>query len=487
MTEFTVWAPEAARVRLRLPGVADHEMRPGPDGWWRVEVPGVGPGADYAFLLDDDERPRPDPRSPWQPAGAHGPSRRYDHAAFRWTDQGWTGRRLPGSILYELHVGTFTPEGTFDAAIGHLDHLVDLGVDLVELLPVNAFTGEHSWGYDEVSWYAPHQPYGGPDGLKRLVDAAHAKGLGMILDVAYHPFGPAGAYPPIFAPYLAEPNNPWGRTIDLDGAHADGVRRHIIDSVLMWLRDYHVDGLRLDGLPAAPGSRFLDDLAMMVESLSTHLGRPLSLIAEPDLNDPAHHALPTLLTGDRAAQPLSARLLRVGATLLMTAPLTPMLFMGEEWAASTPWQFLTGHPESELATAAVVGRRRPRAAHGVPVAEVPDLPGRPTVVRSRLDWAELDKPEHREMYDFYRRLIALRKSRPDLSDPRLSRIDVRHGNQFLVLRRGECLVVANLAGKPQRINLPGMVRTVLLATAIGVSVMRDGIELPPESAAIVAL
>lgn len=178
MTEFTVWAPEAARVRLRLPGAADHAMRQGPDGWWRVEVPDAGPGTDYAFLLDDDEQALPDPRSAWQPAGVHGPSRLYDHAAFGWTDAAWTGRQLPGSVLYELHIGTFTPEGTFDAAIAKLDHLVDLGVDMVELLPVNAFNGEHNWGYDGVCWYAPHEPYGGPDGLKRFVDAAHAKGLG---------------------------------------------------------------------------------------------------------------------------------------------------------------------------------------------------------------------------------------------------------------------------------------------------------------------
>ncbi|MFD2766994.1 DUF3459 domain-containing protein [Micromonospora eburnea] len=318
--------------------------------------------------------------------------------------------RLPGSIRYELHVGAFTPEGTFDAAIGHLDHLVDLGVDLVELLPANAFDG-------------------GPDGLRRLVDAVHAKGLGMILDVAHYRFG----------------------------------HRHLGDSLLRWLRDYHVDGLRLGGVPATPGARPGAELTAAVESLSAHLGRPLSLIAEPDLNGPAQHALPTLLTEDRVAQQLSAGLLRVGATLLMTALLTPMLFMGEEWAAGTPRQF---------------------AAYGRPAGEIPD---RRTLVRGRLDWAELDKPEHREVYDFYRRLIAVRKSRPDLSDPRSNRIDVRHGDRFLLTRRGECLVAANLAGKPQRINLPGLVRTVLLATATGVTVMRDGIELPPESAAIVAL
>ncbi|MBM7076538.1 malto-oligosyltrehalose trehalohydrolase [Micromonospora humida] len=577
MTEFTVWAPDVARLRLRLPGVADHDMRAGPDGWWRVEVPDAGPGTDYAFLLDDEDTPLPDPRSAWQPAGVHGPSRRYDHAAFAWTDQGWTGRQLPGSILYELHVGTFTPEGTFDAAIDRLDHLVDLGVDLIELLPVNAFNGEHNWGYDGVCWFAPHEPYGGPDGLKRLVDAAHAKGLGVILDVVYNHFGPSGAYAPSFAPYLSEQSNPWGRTVNLDGPHSDGVRRYIIDSVLMWLRDYHVDGLRLDAVHAMPDSRathVLEQVAVEVESLATHLGRPLSLIAESDLNDPrlitareaggyglhaqwnddAHHALHTLLTGerqgyygdfgslecltdvltgaffhagtwssfrnrthgrpvdrhtvpghrfvaylqnhdqvgnratgDRISAGLSPALLRVGAMLLLTAPFTPMLFMGEEWAASTPWQFFTSHPEPELAAAVATGRRREFAAHGWPPGEVPDPQDPQTFLRSRLDWAELDKPEHREMYEFYRRLIALRKSRADLSDPRLHRMEVRHGDQFLVVRRGECLVVANLAGRPQRVTLPGVARRVLLTTGEGVTVMRDRVELPAETAAIVAL
>ncbi|GAA2699413.1 malto-oligosyltrehalose trehalohydrolase [Micromonospora olivasterospora] len=577
MTEFTVWAPEAARVRLRLPGGRDREMISVPGGWWRAEVPGAGPGTDYAFVLDDSDRALPDPRSAWQPAGVHGPSRLYDHGAFDWTDAAWTGRQLPGSVLYELHVGTFTPEGTFDAAIDRLDHLVDLGVDMVELLPVNAFNGEHNWGYDGVCWYAPHEPYGGPDGLKRLVDAAHAKGLGVILDVVYNHFGPSGAYAPTFGPYLSERSNPWGRAVNLDGPQSDEVRRYVVDSVRMWLRDYHVDGLRLDAVHAMPDTRathLLEELAIEVESLSTHLGRPLSLIAESDLNDPrlitpreaggyglhaqwnddAHHALHTLLTGerqgyygdfgslesladvltggyfhagtwssfrnrshgrpvdrqrvpghrfvaylqnhdqvgnraagDRLSATLSPGLLRVGATLLLTAPFTPMLFMGEEWAASTPWQFFTSHPEPELATAVAAGRRREFAAHGWPAGKVPDPQDRQTFLRSRLDWAELDKPEHRRTYDFYRRLIALRKSRPDLSDPRLHAVDVRHGDQFLLVRRGECLVVANLAGKPQRVNLPGVVRSVLLTTGTGVTVMRDGLELPAETAAVVAL
>ncbi|WP_328417126.1 malto-oligosyltrehalose trehalohydrolase [Micromonospora sp. NBC_00389] len=574
MTEFTVWAPDATRVRLRLAGAADHEMRAAADGWWRVEVPDAG--LDYSFLLNDDETPLPDPRSPWQPAGVHGPSRRYDHAAFEWTDSSWTGRQLPGSILYELHVGTFTPEGTFDAAIDRLDHLVSLGVDLIELLPVNAFNGEHNWGYDGVCWYAPHQPYGGPDGLKRLVDAAHAKGLGVILDVVYNHFGPSGAYAPRFGPYLAEQSNSWGRSVNLDGPHSDEVRRYIIDSVLMWLRDYHVDGLRLDAVHALPDTRavpLLEELAIEVEALSTHLGRPLSLIAESDLNDPrlitpreaggfglhaqwnddAHHALHTLLTGerqgyygdfgsletlsdvltggffhagtwssfrnrhhgrpldsrvpghrlvaylqnhdqignratgDRISASLSPPLLRVGAVLLLTAPFTPMLFMGEEWAASTPWQFFTSHPEPELATAVALGRRREFASHGWAEGDVPDPQDPQTFVRSRLDWAELDKPEHREMLSFYQRLIALRRSLPDLSDPRLHAVSVQHGDQFLLMRRGDTLVVANLAGRGQGISLPGVARRVLLATGEGVTVMRDRIQLPAETAAIVAL
>ncbi|MCG5440785.1 malto-oligosyltrehalose trehalohydrolase [Micromonospora foliorum] len=574
MTEFSVWAPDAERVRLRLADDTDHEMRAAADGWWRVEVPDAG--LDYSFLLNDDETPLPDPRSPWQPAGVHGPSRRYDHAEFAWSDSAWTGRQLPGSILYELHIGTFTPEGTFDAAIDRLDHLVSLGVDLIELLPVNAFNGEHNWGYDGVCWYAPHEPYGGPDGLKRFVDAAHARGLGVILDVVYNHFGPSGAYAPRFGPYLAEQSNTWGRSINLDGPHSDEVRRYIIDSVLMWLRDYHVDGLRLDAVHALHDSRavpILEELAISVESLSTHLGRPLSLIAESDLNDPrvitpreaggfglhaqwnddAHHALHTLLTGerqgyygdfgsletlsdvltggffhagtwssfrnrhhgrpvdprvpghrfvaylqnhdqignratgDRISASLSPSLLRVGATLLLTAPFTPMLFMGEEWAASTPWQFFTSHPEPELASAVRTGRRREFAAHGWPEGDVPDPQDPETFVRSRLDWAELDKPEHREMLAFYQRLIALRRSLPDLSDPRLSAVSVQHGDQFLVMRRGDTLVVANLAGRGQGVSLPGVARRVLLATGEGVTVMRDRIQLPAETAAIVAL
>ncbi|MFI7544150.1 malto-oligosyltrehalose trehalohydrolase [Actinoplanes sp. NPDC049599] len=575
MTLFEVWVPEKS-VRLRVDGT-DHEMERGADGWWRREVPDAGPGTDYAYLLPDHDAPLPDPRSAWQPAGVHGPSRVYDHAAFAWTDGSWTGRQLPGAVLYELHVGTFTPAGTFDAAIERLDHLVELGVDLVELLPVNSFNGEYNWGYDGVCWFAPHEAYGGPDGLKRFVDAAHRKGLGVVLDVVYNHFGPSGAYAPMFAPYLsAAGTNPWGDSVNLDGPLSEEVRRYIIDSVLGWLRDYHVDGLRLDAVHALTdhnATHLLEQLAVEVESLSTHLNRPLSLIAESDLNDPklitsreahgyglqaqwdddVHHVLHTMLTGerqgyygdfgslesletvltgaffhagtwssfrrrrhgrpvDRARMPghrfvaylqnhdqignratgdrLSATLspgrLKIGATLLFTSPFTPMLFMGEEWAASNPWQFFTSHPEPELAAAVQNGRRREFASHGWAEADVPDPQDPATFQRSKLDWDEREKPGHAEMLAFHRRLIALRRSHPDLSDPRLDRVDVRHGDQHVVLRRGGCAVAVNLAPVPQTISLRAVPRSVLLATEPGVVLQRDRVELPPETAVVVA-
>ncbi|MDT5043355.1 MAG: maltooligosyltrehalose trehalohydrolase [Actinoplanes sp.] len=575
MTLFEVWAPEKT-VRLRI-GAADREMARSDDGWWRLDVPDAGPGTDYAYLLPDVGPALPDPRSRWQPAGVHGPSRVYDHAAFRWSDGGWTGRQLPGAVLYELHVGTFTPEGTFDAAAERLDHLVDLGVDLVELLPVNSFNGTHNWGYDGVCWFAPHEAYGGPDGLKRFVDAAHARGVGVLLDVVYNHFGPSGAYAPMFAPYLSPAGtNPWGDSLNLDGPLSDEVRRYIIDSMLAWLADYHVDGLRLDAVHAFADHtaiHLLEQMAVEVASLSTHLGRPLSLIAESDLNDPrlitpreahgyglqaqwdddVHHALHAALTGerqgyyddfgsleclrsvltgayfhagtwstfrrrvhgrpvdrqttpghrfvaylqdhdqvgnraqgDRLSATLSPALLKVGATLLFTAPFTPMLFMGEEWAASTPWQFFTSHPEPELAAAVRNGRRREFAAHGWEQAEVPDPQDPATFERSTLDWSELGKPGHGEILETYRRLIALRRSRPELSDPRLDRVEVWPGDQQLVMKRGQVAVAVNLAAHEQTVSLRDTPGQVLFTTEPGVALHNDRVTLPAESAVVVA-
>jgi maltooligosyltrehalose trehalohydrolase len=572
MAELAVWAPERSRVRARLDGGREIDLIRGEDGWWRA----TAPATDYSFLLDDGDEPLPDPRSPWQPYGVHGPSRVYDHAAFGWTDGGWTGRALPGGVLYELHVGTFTPEGTFDAAVTRLDHLADLGVTMVELLPVNAFDGAHNWGYDGVCWYAPHEAYGGPDGLKRLVDACHARGLGVLVDAVYNHFGPSGAYATRFAPYLGEGRNGWGRSLNLDGPLSGGVRRYVIDSALMWLRDYHADGLRLDAVHALVDRgavHVLEELAAEVDALAAHLGRPLTLVAESDLNDPrlvtpreaggyglhaqwdddVHHALHALLTGerqgyyadfgspesvtkvltnaffhdgtwssfrqrlhgrpvdrertpgyrfvaylqnhdqignratgDRISDTLSTGLLKVGAVLLFTAPFTPMLFMGEEWGARTPWQFFTSHPEPELAAAVAGGRRREFAAHGWR-GEVPDPQDPMTYARSHLDWAELEKPAHRELYDLHTRLIALRRANPDLADPRLDRVEAWPGDRSLVIRRGSTAVAANLAPQPQRLALPAAARRTLLVTVPGVTVDGETADLPAESAAVVAM
>jgi len=260
----SVWGPDRQRVRIR---VADEtfEMSRDDHGWWHAPEPIVA-GADYAYLLDDDETPLPDPRSQWQPYGVFGPSRRYDHSGFRWTDADWPGRALPGSVLYELHIGTFTPGRTFDAAIERLDYLADLGVDLVEVMPVNAFDGTAGWGYDGVLWWAVHEPYGGPDGFKRFVNACHIRGLGVVLDVVYNHIGPSGAFLDRFGPYFSG-RNQWGAALNVDGPGSDKVRRYVIENAVSWLRDFHVDGLRLDAVHAIGDRRaipLLEELAAIV-------------------------------------------------------------------------------------------------------------------------------------------------------------------------------------------------------------------------------
>ncbi|GAA2962609.1 malto-oligosyltrehalose trehalohydrolase [Actinokineospora diospyrosa] len=567
---FSVWAPSRSRVRLAVGG-ARHEMARDDRGWWHTEVPGAGPGTDYAFLLDDDDKPLPDPRSLWQPNGVHEPSRRYEHRAFEWTDAAWTGRALAGRVVYELHIGTFTAAGTFDGALEKLDHLVDLGVDFVEVLPVNAFDGVAGWGYDGVLWGAAHEPYGGPDGFKRFVDACHGRGIGVILDVVYNHLGPSGAYLDRFGPYFAGKNQ-WGPTLNLDGPDSDEVRRYVIDNALGWLRDFHVDGLRLDAVHALVDTRathLLEELAVEVEALSAGLGRPLSLIAESDLNDPKHvtpraaggygldaqwcddlhHALHVALTGDTSGyygdfegalpktlrsaffhagtwssfrrrthgRPVNAlttpghRFLaylqnhdqignratgdrltatvpwpRVlcGAAIVFCSPYTPMLFMGEEWAASTPWQFFASFPDAELAEAVRTGRRREFAEHGWGEAEVPDPMSPETVRRSTVDWTELDAPDHRSVLRTYRALIALRRGHPELADPRLDRFKVDHADGWLVLHRSGLRVAVNLGGS--EVTLPLRATSVLLA-AEGVSASATGLTLPSNTFAIVGV
>ncbi|MDQ4011360.1 MAG: malto-oligosyltrehalose trehalohydrolase [Actinomycetota bacterium] len=574
--DFTVWAPQRQRVGVVVDGV-EHQLARTTGGWWGVEVDGAGTGSDYAFRLDDEDTALPDPRSRWQPNGVHAASRVYDHRAFTWTDQGWTGRALPGSVLYELHIGTFTPGGSFDSATERLNHLVELGVDLVEVMPVNAVDGPRNWGYDGVDWYAVTENYGGPDAFKRFVDACHARGLGVVLDVVHNHLGPSGAYLDRFGPYFAG-SNIWGPSLNLDGPYSDEVRRYVIDNALEWLRHYHLDGLRLDAVHALRDTRathLLEELAAEVDTLAIHLRRPLSLIAESDLNDPRlvtprvaggygltaqwdddiHHCLHATLTGeqkgyyadfgslpdlartlrgaffhdgrwshfrqrshgrpvdtvqlpgwkflaylqnhdqvgnratgDRISATLSPGLLACGAALVLCSPYTPMIFMGEEWGAGTPFQFFSFMPDPELRDAIRRGRYAEFSEHGWDDVDVPDPNDEQTFLRSRLDWAELGTEPHATLLRLYRELIALRKRCPELSDPRLDQltVDLDVDVRTLVLHRGALRVAVNLSKQPITVALDGGPTQILLASGEATTAP-DNVRLSGESFAVVAL
>jgi maltooligosyltrehalose trehalohydrolase len=290
MHTFEVWAPSASRVAVAVSGSSLPMEGPDEQGWWRLRVDAAGPGTDYGFQVNEDRAIYPDPRSSWQPDGVHGLSRVYDERAFAWSDAGFQPLPLSSAIIYELHIGTFTPEGTLDAAIDKLDYLLKLGITHVELLPVAAFDGVHGWGYDGVELFAVHQPYGGPDALKRFVDAAHAKGLAVLLDVVYNHFGPSGNYTGKFGPYIVQTHHtPWGGAVNLEGEWAGEVRRFFADNALMWMRDYHIDGLRLDAVHAyvdRSAIHFLEQLSTETRVLEAALGKRKVLIAESDLNDP---------------------------------------------------------------------------------------------------------------------------------------------------------------------------------------------------------
>lgn len=325
-TSFRVWAPKVKELSvLLLSGNGDSVVRLQEDGegYFAGTIAGVGEGARYFYQFDDGTA-RPDPASRFQPEGVHGPSQVVNPNSFPWTDSGWQGIPLDAYIIYELHVGAFTREGTFDAVIAQLDYLADLGVTALELMPVAQFPGERNWGYDGVNPFAPQNSYGGPDGLKRLIDACHSKGLAVVLDVVYNHLGPEGNYLHGFGPYFTDRyRTPWGDAVNFDGPHSDPVRHYFISNALYWITEYHIDALRLDavhGIYDFGARHILQELAGAVHSLGAALGRRVCVIAESDLNDVRlinppesgghgldaqwnddfHHALRTLLTGDQA-------------------------------------------------------------------------------------------------------------------------------------------------------------------------------------------
>ena len=290
MHEFKVWAPIPKKVAVKI-GDTSYPME-GPDskGMWKVSVEEAGDGTEYAFLLDDDETPYPDPRSLSQPNGVHGLSAVYDNKKYQWQASTWQGGPLTGAVIYELHIGTFTQEGTFDSAIERLSYLADLGVTHLEIMPVAEWAGNRGWGYDGVDLFATTWHYGGADALKRFVDACHGHCLAVVLDVVYNHFGPVGNYTGKFGPYTTQKHHtPWGIAINFEDRGSDQVREFFLDNAKMWLRDFHIDGLRLDAIHEIidrSAVHFLEQLSADVDNLSATLGRRLVLVAESDLNDP---------------------------------------------------------------------------------------------------------------------------------------------------------------------------------------------------------
>lgn len=289
--EFTVWAPLLQKIAVEIvsPEPQHLPMTKDERGYWHAIAPDLPGGTRYRYQLDGQDA-WPDPASHYQPEGVHGPSEVVNHASYAWQDAGWRNIPLANYIIYELHVGTFTPEGTFDAAIARLGDLVDLGITAVEIMPVAQFPGKYNWGYDGVYPFAVQNSYGGPEGLKRLVDACHRQGLAVVLDVVYNHFGPEGNYTGKYAPYTTDHyRTPWGSAINFDDAYSDGVRNYFIENALHWLRDYHIDALRLDAVHAIydfGAKHFLLALSEAVADFNSATDRQTYLIAESDLNDP---------------------------------------------------------------------------------------------------------------------------------------------------------------------------------------------------------
>jgi maltooligosyltrehalose trehalohydrolase len=536
-TEFRVWAPRAQRVRLCLNG-KEHEMQPA-GGDFTLTLPARA--GDRYFYAVDGHQPVPDPVSRFLPEGVHGPTEIVDADSFTWTDAAWRGLERDEYILYELHVGTFTPQGTFDGVIQKLDYLKRLGVTAIELMPVAAFPGTRNWGYDGVSPYAVQASYGGPEGLKRLVDAAHGMGLAVVLDVVYNHLGPEGNYLRLFGPYFTNQHQtPWGEAVNYDQAGREGVRRYVVENALYWVREYHMDGLRLDAIQTIRDDspqHIVAEIQEAAQKLARALGRRVCVIAETDENqarhvlpvgrggwgldgvwsDDFHHAMHACLTGERkgyyqdfgrkeqivralndgfvfqgehfkywnAARgsrpegvPLAAHVIamqnhdqvgnraqgdritllapqgarKLAATLLLLAPHTPLLFMGQEYGERAPFQFFTSFGDPVLQKAVREGRRREFAHFGWKDDEVPDPEDPQTFERSRLDWS---LPKQSPMLPWYKKLLALRR-RLVMTGERTCRAELREGAVVMQVPATEprLLVAARLPDAPRPAKKP---------------------------------
>ena len=520
-------------------------MTPLPGGYFRCEAAGLPPGTRYLIELDGTLR-RPDPASRHQPDDVHGPSALVDVDAFAWTDEGFLAPPPERRVTYELHVGTFTPQGTFDAVIGRLPHLVDLGVTCLELMPVAQFPGGRNWGYDGVQPFAPAACYGGPDGLARLVDACHGTGLAVVLDVVYNHLGPEGNYLRDFGPYFTDRyQTPWGEAVNFDGPGSDAVRAFFLQNALYWLDAFHIDGLRLDAVHAIFDQRPRHVVAELAEALvrrERSTGRRAFLVAETHLNDPAviagteaggmgldglwnddfHHAVHAFVTGekrgyyadfgsrddvltaiaegfvyagrqsrffghrrgrpaahlpadrfvnciqnhdqignramgDRLVSLVGPGAARLAAGLLLLAPGSPLLFMGEEWGETNPFCYFISHLDPGLVDAVRRGRRREFAAFRWR-GEPPDPFAPETFAASRPDWDKLSLPGHAATLAWYRALLALRAACPALleTDRRLTRCWPLDAAKALVMERrsneGRVVCLFNAGKRPVAIR-----------------------------------
>ena len=538
--QVRLWAPNARRVELLVED-SRAELSRKSDGWWAG--PMLAAGDRYAFSVDGGP-PRPDPRSRWQPEGVHGWSRWLDLAPLRSTVASPVVP-LRDALIYELHVGTFSAAGTFAGAIPHLDHLAQLGVTHVELMPIAQFSGVHGWGYDGVDLFAAHEPYGGPTGLHELIRACHERKLAVLIDVVPNHFGPDGAYLHELGPYTHHKHTtPWGDAVNLDGEGSREVRRFLIESCTTWLRDYGADGLRLDAIHALRDDserHFVAELTDTVHGLERELGRRLVLIGEYDEHDPYvvteraaggwgldahwnddfHHAVHALLAGEHGGyyqdfadrntlvkaleqgyvldgcespfracahgKPFGSRSrdrlvayiqshdqvgnraagerlhhlcgtarARIAAALLFTSPFVPMIFQGEEWAASTPFCYFADHESTELRRAVREGRRAEHAAAGWSGVEIDPIDPR-TRALGVLRWDEHDEPEHRAMLAWYRALADARKAIPALRDPACDSTRARFEDALFVVERAGYRLVCNLTDEPVRTALGDVV------------------------------
>lgn len=542
--QFLLWAPQSRSVAVKLPD-ADRTipMEALAQGYHRAVLEDVSAGTRYRYRLADG-RELPDPASRFQPEGVHGPSQLVDTAAFRWTDHNWKGRLLEGSVLYELHVGTYTPEGTFEAVVAHLPRLAELGVTSIEVMPVAQFPGARNWGYDGVYEYAPQNSYGGPNGLQRLVDAIHAQGLAAILDVVYNHLGPEGNYLGEFAPYFTNRyRTPWGQAVNFDGPGSNDVRRFFRENALYWLEDYHFDALRLDavhGIFDFSARHFLAELKLAAEELSQKLGRRIQLIAESDLNDSRllldrtrggygldaqwsddfHHSVHTVLTkekrgyyedfggieplvstlqdgwyyrgqysshrqrnhgnapgeiapsrfvvydqnhdqvgnraaGDRLSTLIPFETLKLAAGVTLLSPFTPLIFMGEEYGETAPFQYFTSHGDPALVEAVRSGRRDEFAAFGWQ-EEVPNPQDEETFLRSHLDHRLQEQEPHKDLFRFYQKLIRLRAELGIASATSHSVRKIGESQALLMYKASsrDLAIVLNFAELPVSLKLP---------------------------------